>query len=301
MASMSARIARFAASTKPSRTRSMSVAVISRGTGQSGPNANGGRSDRLPSILSRCKRLAALPRTARGGFAAGMGELDAELRRAIAAAVGYDARKRRFAIVRIEPEAAVADAAAALDAGRLDHDQRRPGIGEHAEVVDVPVGGHAVVGAVLAHGRDDDAVREFEIGELNGRKQGTGHVTRSDFGVGIKRRRTIGNGGAGRKRPCDDDYDVGLARDAMPPPRAGGSSSRRAMARIGRPSFSGRHFIRGRRRNLGPSLAQSDGLAQPIKELPLAVIMLPAPAVIELEKMNAPTLGKGAPFLGDLV
>ena len=110
-----------------------------------------------------------------------MGELDAELCRAIAAAVGDDARKCRFAIVRIEPEAAVADAAAALDAGRLDHHQRRPGIGEHTEVVDVPVGGYAVVGAVLAHGRDHDAVREFEIGELNGRKQGAGHVTRIDL------------------------------------------------------------------------------------------------------------------------
>jgi hypothetical protein len=29
--------------------------------------------------------------------------------------------------------------------------------------------------------------------------------------------------------------------------------------------------------------------------------MLPAPAVIELEKMCAPTVGKGAPFLGDLL
>jgi len=75
----------------------------------------------------------------------------------------------------------VADAAAPLDAGRLDHDQRRPGIGQHAKVVDVPVGRHAVVGAVLAHGGDHDAVREFEIGELDGRKQGTGHVTRIDL------------------------------------------------------------------------------------------------------------------------
>src|SRR5262249_22041358 len=82
-----------------------------------GAECNGGWSDRLPSVLARCKRLAALPWPARGGFAPGMGELDAELRRAIAAAVGDHARKRRFAIVRIEPEAAVADAAAALDAG----------------------------------------------------------------------------------------------------------------------------------------------------------------------------------------
>src|SRR5262249_44720816 len=80
----------------------------------------------------------------------------------------------------------------------------------------------------------------------------------------------------------DNGYDVRLARDARP--RTGGNSSRRALGRIGALSLLGRHFIHRRRRDLGPSLAQSDGLAQTIKELPLAVIMLPAPAVIELEK-----------------
>ena len=97
----------------------------------------------------------------------------------------------------------------------------------------------------------------------------------------------------------ENDYDVRLARDARP--REGGNSSRRAVGPIGALSLLGRHFIRRRRRDLGPSLAQSDGLAHTIKELPLAVIMLPAPAVIELEKMCAPTVGKGAPFLRDLV
>ena len=66
----------------------------------------------------------------------------------------------------------------ALDAGGLDHEQRRAGIGQHAEVIEVPVGRDAVVGAVLAHGRDDDPVRELEIGKSNRRKQGTGHGTR---------------------------------------------------------------------------------------------------------------------------
>ena len=76
-----------------------------------------------------------------------------------------------------------------------------------------------------------------------------------------------------------------------------GNSSRSAVGRIGRLSVLGRHFIRRQRRDLGPSLAQSDGLAHTMKELLLAVIMLPAPAVIELEKMCAPALGKGAPSI----
>ena len=69
---------------------------------------------------------------------------------------------------------------------------------------------------------------------------------------------------------------------------------------MGRLSFLGRDIIRRRRRDLGPSLAQSDGFAHTIKELLLAVIMLPPPAVIELEKMCTPTFGEQAPFLGDL-
>src|SRR5262245_8456462 len=96
----------------------------------------------------------------------------------------------------------------------------------------------------------------------------------------------------------DNDYDVRLARDARP--RQGGNSGRRALGPIGTLGLLGR-VIRRRRRDLGPSLAQSNGLAHTIKELPLAVVMLPAPAVIELEKMCAPTVRKGAPFLGDLV
>ena len=81
-----------------------------------------------------------------------MGELNANLRGAVTTTMGDDARQRCLAVVRIKPEATMADAAAALDAGGLDHHQRRPGIGEHAEMIEMPVGGHAVVGAVLAHG-----------------------------------------------------------------------------------------------------------------------------------------------------
>ena len=113
---------------------------------------NGGRSDRLPRIFSGPQRLTAFPWPLRGGLASRMGELNADLGSAVTTTMGDDPRQRRLAVVRIEPEAAMADAAAALDAGGLDHHQRRPGIGEHAEMIEMPVGGHAVVGAVLAHG-----------------------------------------------------------------------------------------------------------------------------------------------------
>ena len=70
---------------------------------------------------------------------------------------------------------------------------------------------------------------------------------------------------------------------------------------MGRLSVLRRDIIRRRRRDLGPSLAQSDGFAHTIKELLLAVITLPPPAVIEFEKMCAPAFSEEAPFLGDLV
>ena len=46
----------------------------------------------------------------------------------------------------------------ALDVGGLDHHQRGAGIGQHAEMHQVPIIGAAVVGGILAHRRHDDAV-----------------------------------------------------------------------------------------------------------------------------------------------
>ena len=87
-----------------------------------------------------------------------MRDLDAELGGAGAPAMGDDARQRRLVVVGVEPHAAMGDAAAALDMRRFDDHEARAGIGQHAEMGEMPVGGGAVIGAVLAHRRDDDAV-----------------------------------------------------------------------------------------------------------------------------------------------
>src|SRR5262249_15815998 len=129
-----------------------------------------------------CERLAAFPRPPRRGLAAGVSQLDAELGGAVATAVGNKTRERRFAIVGIEAETAVTDAATALDAGGLDDDHSGTAIGQHAGMAGVPVGRHAVISAVLAHGRDDDPVRELEIGEPDRREQSAGHVIGAEFG-----------------------------------------------------------------------------------------------------------------------
>src|SRR6266516_935287 len=160
------------------------------------------RSNGLPSILTRSERLAPLPWSPGGGFSASMSELNAELGGTVSPAVGDYAGKRSFAIIGIESEATVTDAPAALHPSRLDHEQRRPGIGKHAKVIEVPVRGDAVISAVLAHRRDDDAVREFEIGEPDGREQGTGHVTRLDT-KGARRSGAVPHRESGADVNCD--------------------------------------------------------------------------------------------------
>jgi hypothetical protein len=68
------------------------------------------------------------------------------------------------------------DAAAALHARRLDDDQAGAGQGELRLMLPVSDRiGAAIVGAVLAHRRDDDAVGQFERPEPQGREQSCGH------------------------------------------------------------------------------------------------------------------------------
>jgi hypothetical protein len=81
-----------------------------------------------------------------------MRKLHRNLRGADTMAMRDNALERGLAVVGIEPEAAVADAAVPLDIGHLGHHEACARIGEHAEMGQVPVGGYAVAGAVLAHG-----------------------------------------------------------------------------------------------------------------------------------------------------
>jgi len=75
--------------------------------------------------------------------------------------------ERELVAVRIESEAAMGDPPRALHRRRLDHQEPRAGDREAAEMHPVPVGGAAVIGAVLAHRRDDDAIRQGEAAQGN--------------------------------------------------------------------------------------------------------------------------------------
>ena len=88
-----------------------------------------------------------------------MGKLNAELGATDAPAMGHDPLERGFAGIGIETEAAMGNTAEALDMRRFDNQQAGAGISQHAEVCHVPIGSDAVIGAVLAHRRNHDAVR----------------------------------------------------------------------------------------------------------------------------------------------
>ena len=120
------------------------------------------RRDGRPRVLGGGEGLAAaLPRDVDRRLATGVRELDAEpgADRRDGAARGEDAGERALVVIAVEPEAAVRDAPATLDGGGLDHHEPGAAQGEVHEVLQVPIGGRAVVRRVLAHRRDDDAVR----------------------------------------------------------------------------------------------------------------------------------------------
>jgi len=108
------------------------------------------------------------------------GRVAEALRRvAEAAAESDDAGQRRFVLVAVKAEAARRDAAAGFDRGRLDHREAGAAAGERAEMLQVPVIGTAVLGAVLAHRRDDDAVGQGQPAQREGREQRTRHFLES--------------------------------------------------------------------------------------------------------------------------
>src|SRR6266545_6490449 len=63
----------------------------------------------------------------------------------------------------------------------------------------------------------------------------------------------------------------------------------------------GKDFVRRTRGDIDPPLGQADGLAHAMEKLLLAVVALPATAVVELDEVRAPAFGEGAPFLRDAV
>ncbi len=169
---MPSRAARLALSTKASRMRFRPAA--SSASGAASPSlcgsADGATVCQPPCALRN--ELAAVPGPRAGGLAAGMGELHRDGRGGMLAHGGEDLLQRGLAGVAVEPETARRDAADRLHMGRLDAEHRRARQREVVDVGEVPVGGDAVVGRILAHRRHHDAVLQRQAAQLDRGKQG---------------------------------------------------------------------------------------------------------------------------------
>ncbi len=76
--------------------------------------------------------------------------------------------------VRPDPETAVGDAPACLHARGLHEHRTRPTEGELAEMGQMPVTGHSVLGGVGAHRRDHDAVGQLHATQAQWREESAG-------------------------------------------------------------------------------------------------------------------------------
>ncbi|OIQ79824.1 hypothetical protein GALL_384370 [mine drainage metagenome] len=131
---------------------------------------------------------AAVPGHPARRLAPGVRQLDADRnRRVLAQRVEHPPQRR---LVGVGPQAEVArrDAPDRLDRGGLDDQQPGARQRELAEVDQVPVAGAAVVGRVLAHRRDRDAVGQLELAEPDRAEQrahrrGTVNARRASSGA----------------------------------------------------------------------------------------------------------------------
>ncbi|KAG8416933.1 hypothetical protein J3459_022487 [Metarhizium acridum] len=151
-----------------------------------------------PAVLLGRERLvrgAADPRRQGARLAARVGDLDAGLGVLAVHVVDYPAQRLNLRVLP-EPRVLGRDAAARLGGRRLDHDDAGAVERELAQVHEMVVGEVAVVGAVLAHGRHDEAVVQLEgphAQRLVERRRRRG--VRRGAGRGLLRRRVEGDAG----------------------------------------------------------------------------------------------------------
>lgn len=128
-------------------------------------------------------RSAANPRSEGACLAAGVGDLNSSLNTLAVNEVGDPAQRCNLGVL---PQARVlgGDAAAGLNGGGFDEDEAGAVQRQLAEMHQVIVGQVAVVGAVLAHGRHDDAVVKLDGANAQRREEsrGRGLVYRSAGG-----------------------------------------------------------------------------------------------------------------------
>src|SRR6185312_4819308 len=100
-----------------------------------------------------------------------MRDLDADLRRAVFAAGCEHASHRRFMRIVPEPSAPRRDAADRLNIRHRDDDESRAGARKRGQMLSVPIRRDAIVRAVLAQRRHDDAIIERKTTQCDGSEE----------------------------------------------------------------------------------------------------------------------------------
>jgi hypothetical protein len=149
----------------------------------------GRRRHRLPRALVRPERLAAFPRDVARRLAPGVAELDRDGHARVAADRLQHARHRGLGRVVVQTHVLRRDAADGLDRRGLDDQQARARQRELAEMDQMPVDHAAVLGGVLAHGGDHDAVGQRQGADLQrGEEQWGEGRTHDVLGSGLRAR-----------------------------------------------------------------------------------------------------------------
>ena len=148
------------------------VGVERRGRELAGCEGQRRWSRRRPAALPvRSDLGAALPGDLGGGLAAGVGQLDRDRHVGPPPHAVEHAPHGVSAAVVPKADVSVRDAPVPSDRRGFDRQHRRAGHSQLAEVHQVPVGHVPVLGAVLAHGGDDDAVRQLQTADEEGGEQ----------------------------------------------------------------------------------------------------------------------------------
>ena len=135
-----------------------------------GGKRDGTGSHHRPSAIGNRNRAGAFPRALGAGLATGMCQLNAGHRAVVVNEIG-DAAQCRHLLVAPDTKASWRDAPLGHHTGGFGEHQCCATGGEPAQMHEVPVVGHSVLGGVLAHGRHANAVAQRELAQGEWRKQ----------------------------------------------------------------------------------------------------------------------------------
>ena len=132
------------------------------------------RGQQVPVVLFQ-RRVGIFPAKLRRAFCTCVADLHADLGAGLGMHEIDDAFPCCLVLGRIGAGAAGRDAALGRNAGHLGVDEAGAALGALAIMNEVPVGRAAVDGLVLRHGRDNDAVFQLHVAQLEGREHRMPH------------------------------------------------------------------------------------------------------------------------------